>query len=311
MSDPRARIAIRERRFFPLAAMLAALLVLCGVTAAAAPFTDDRGHAVAIEVPATRIVTLAPNLTELAFAAGAGSRIIGVSAYSDYPEAARRLTRVGDASNLDFERMLMLKPDLVLAWKSGNRGADIELMERLGLPVFAIELDRLGDVPRALRTIGTLAGTEPEAERSASAFEAEVAALRARYGGRPPVTVFYQIWHQPLMTISGAHMIADVIRLCGGRNVFEGLSALTPAVSMESVLAADPQAIVLSASSREEDARASALLNQLPELQAVAHGQIFSIHPDLIQRQTPRILAGARRLCEALESTRPRTANRQ
>jgi iron complex transport system substrate-binding protein len=311
MSDPRTRVATREARFFPVAAMLAGLLVLGSVTAMAAPFKDDRGQVVAVEVPAKRIVTLAPNLTELAFAAGAGSRIVGVSGYSDYPAMARRLTRVGDASSLDFERMLMLKPDLVLAWMSGNRGADIEAMERLGLPVFAIELDRLGDVPRVLRTIGTLAGTGPEAERSASAFEAEVAALRARYGGRPPVTVFYQIWHQPLITVSGAHMIGDVIRLCGGRNVFEGLSALTPAVSMESVLAADPRAIILSASSREEDAQATAVLNQFPELQAVARGQIYSIPPDFIQRQTPRILVGTRQLCEALESTRPRTANRQ
>jgi iron complex transport system substrate-binding protein len=299
---PGARIAIRSPR--RAAAALAALLLLGSFDGRADRLTDDRGHVLASEPAAARIVTVAPNLTELAFAAGAGERIVGVSAYSNFPAATRTRAKVGDAYGLDFERILLLKPDLVLAWKSGNRAPDIEQLDRLGLRVFVVEPERLADVPRVLREIGALAGTEPEAERSAAAFESEVAALAARYAGRPPVTVFYQIWHQPLITVNGRHMIGDVIRLCGGRNVFESQSALTPVVSLESVLAADPQAIVVSVSSPEEEAQATAALKQFPQMAAVRGERIFSIPSDLIQRQTPRLIEGARQLCEALERAR-------
>ena len=274
----------------------------CAAAAAAAGFSDDRGRSLALPGPAVRIVTLAPNLTELAFAAGAGGKLVGVGAWSDYPEAARTLPQTGDAARLDAERILLLRPDLVLAWRSGNPAAELARLERLGLPVFVVEPARLGDVPRLLRVVGALAGTEADAERAASAFEAGVAALRARYGTRPRVAVFYEIWDEPLLTVNGGHIISDVIALCGGRNVFEGAPQLTPAVSRESLLAADPDVIIASVSAGGD--AAARRLRRLPSLRAVAQGRIFTVPPDLIQRATPRILEGATQVCEALERSR-------
>jgi len=265
---------------------------------------DDRGQTLALETPARRLVTLAPSLAELVFAAGAGGRLVGASSFSDYPAAVRQLPSVGDSSRLDLERILALRPDLAIAWKSGNRPGDLDRLERLGIPVFTLEPRRLGDVPRALRAVGALAGTEGEAEAAAAGFEREIAGLDERYRHLRPVTVFYQIWHEPLITVNGAHIISDVVELCGGRNVFAALGTLTPTVSVEALLAADPQVIIISVSSPREEADARRSLSRLSRLQAVRGGRIYSVHPDLIQRQTPRLALGAREICLALDNAR-------
>lgn len=275
-----------------------------GSSGAELALVDDRGQALALEAPARRIVTLAPSLAEMVFAAGAGERLVAVGSYSDYPEAVRALPAVGDASRLDLERILTLHPDVAIAWKSGNRPADLARLETLGIPVFVVEPRRLEDIPRILRAIGMLAGTPADAEVAAAGFERQIAALRAGYRERRPVPVFYQIWHEPLLTVNGSHMISDVLELCGGRNVFAALGTLTPAVSLESLLAADPQAIIISVSSPREEAEAKRFLARLPQLQAVRHGWIFSVHPDLIQRQTTRLALGAREVCADLERVR-------
>jgi iron complex transport system substrate-binding protein len=282
--------------------LLAGLCLLCGV-AGAVDLKDDRGRPVALARPAARIVALAPHVAELVFAAGAGGKLVGVSAYSDYPAAAARIPLIGDFGRVDLERVLRLKPDLVIGWKSGNRAGDMEKLEQLGLPVFATEPRRLADIPRLLREIGMLAGTQGSAEQAAAAFENELAKLEARYRGARPVSVFYEIWHEPLMTLNDEHIIGDAIRLCGGRNIFGALSALTPTVSMENVLAADPEAIVASGS-LYNDKRLLEAWKRFPQLRAVARGQLFQIHPDLIQRPTPRILQGVGVMCEQLETVR-------
>jgi len=228
---------------------------------------------------------------------------VGVSAYSDYPAAAARIPLIGDFGRVDLERVLRLKPDLVIGWKSGNRAGDMEKLEQLGLPVFATEPRRLADIPRLLREIGMLAGTQATAERAAAAFESELGMLETRYRGARPVSVFYEIWHEPLMTLNDEHIIGDAIRLCGGRNIFGALSALTPTVSMENVLAADPEAIVASGS-LYNDKRLLEAWKRFPQLRAVARRHLFQIHPDLIQRPTPRILQGVRVMCEQLETVR-------
>ena len=282
---------------------LGAVLLLQNVTAAAAvSLADDRGRILVFAAPAQRIVTLAPHLAEIASAAGAGGRLVGVARFSDFPEAARRLPRVGDGSRIDLERILALKPDLILAWKSGNQVSDVARLEQLGFPVFVTEPARLADIPRLVRAVGILAGTERAAEQASDKFYNEINGLRKHYGGRPPLRVFYEIWHRPLLTINGNHIISDVIALCGGRNVFAGAPALTPQVSTEAVLAARPEVILGGGSAGGEkefvaDWQASAVeaLRDLPR---------FYVDPDEIQRQTPRIVGGARAICEALEKIR-------
>lgn len=287
----------------PAVLLLTCLVGAAGIgLAAAAPPPDDRGRAAPLAGAASRIVTLAPGLTELAFAAGAGAKLVGVSAWSDYPDAAKHLPQVGDSARLDAERILLLRPDLLLAWVSGNPAAEVARLEGLNLPVYAVEPARLADVPRVLRAIGALAGTGAEAERAAAEFEAEIAALGARYGGRRRLAVFYEIWDEPLLTVNGEHIISDVIRLCGGRNVFADAPLLTPAVSWEGLLAADPDVIIASVSSGSE--AAARRLRKVPSLRAAARGRVFTVPADYIQRATPRILEGARRVCEALEAVR-------
>jgi iron complex transport system substrate-binding protein len=266
---------------------------------------DDPGIGVRLIAPARRIVTLAPHLTEIAFAAGAGERLVGIARFSDFPPEARTLPQIGDASRVDLERIQFLRPDLILAWRSGNQAGDIARLEKLGHPVFTTEPRRLEDIPRLLRAVGRLAGSADAAGRAALAFEAEIAALRGRYAGRTPVRVFYEIWHRPLLTVSGEHMISDVIALCGGVNVFAGVPVLTPSVSMESVVAARPQAILGGSSSATPGqfvaqwrGHAVAALRGVPA---------FHVAPDEIQRATPRILTGARAICRHLDEVRTKT----
>lgn len=281
----------------------AALSVVCTAVAAQQPaVTDDRGKTVALAAPAQRAIALAPHLTELAFAAGAGARLVGVARFSDYPQAALRVTQVGDAARVDVERVAALRPDLILAWKSGNQAGDVERLERLGYAVFVSELARLSDIPRLLRAIGTFAGTTPAAERAAAAFEQEMRSLRARFGSAPKVRVFYEVWHRPLITVNGAHMISDVIVLCGGENVFASVSLLTPSVSLEAVAAARPDVILGGIRpgrdenfAREWREAPIAVLRALP---------VFYVDPDHLQRQSPRILDGARAVCAHLEQVR-------
>lgn len=292
----------------PLINALAVAILLAPVPAGAAiDITDDTGAQVHLPQPARRIVSLAPHVTELLFAAGAGEQVVGVVAYSDFPQAATKLPQVGGYSNIDLEAVAALEPDLVIAWKSGNRDTHLDRLAALGIAVYVNEPRSLDDVARSIEQFGRLAGSEAVARRAAEAFRARRAALAARYGGRPPVRTFYQIWQQPLMTINDAHLIADVIRLCGGENVFGGLSQLAPTVGVEAVLAADPEVIIASGmgASRPE------WLDQWKRwagLRASAAGNLFFIPPEIIQRHTPRILDGAERLCTQLEEARDKRA---
>lgn len=267
--------------------------------------TDDAGHTVILAQPARRIVSLAPHVTELLFAAGAGGKIVGAVEYSDYPPEARAIPRVGGYSRIDLERLLSLKPDLVIAWASGNYSGDLDRLEQLGIPLYISDPRRLDEVAHDIEQFGLLAGSGSAARRAARAFRERRAGLQRRFGGRPPVRMFYQIWNQPLMTVNGAHVISDVIRLCGGVNVFADGPLLAPRVDPEAVLRADPEVIVASGMADErpdwlDDWR------RYPQMLAVQRGNLFFIPPDLLQRHTPRLLDGAERLCRALEIARAR-----
>ena len=268
----------------------------------AAQMADDRGIRVQLAAPAARIVTLAPHLAEVVFAAGAGEKLVGVARFSDFPAAAQRLPRVGDAARVDLERILLLRPDLVLAWKSGNQAGDVARLERLGLRVFVTEPSGLSDVPRLIRAVGMLAGTGSFAQEAAAAFEGQIATLRARFALRPALRVFYEIWHRPLLTVNGRHMISDVIGVCGGINVFADAPLLTPSVSLEAVLAAEPEAIIGGGSG--VTAQEFAAQWNRYHLVGLKNVEVTYVPPDEIQRATPRIAAGARAICEALEKAR-------
>jgi len=271
--------------------------------------TDDDGRNVRMTHAAMRLISLSPNITELIFAAGAGKKLVGVSRHSNYPDAAKSIPDIGDSFSLDLERIIALQPDLLLAWRSGNAKADIEKLERLGLTVFATEAVALADVPRLLRTIGRLAGTPGPAERAAKTYEEALQQIENSYSNRPKISVFQLIWHQPLMTVNNQHLISDAIRVCGGTNVFALASSLAPVVSGENLLAADPDVIISSVLLEQDESaptEVKAFLQQFSQLSAVRNNNVFFVHPDLIQRQTTRVLQGTRLVCEQLERVRSR-----
>ena len=233
--------------------------------------------------------------------------IVGTTEFSDYPAAARKIVRVGSSSLLDMDRVVALKPDLIIAWWHGSSQNQQEKLKVLGVPIFQSEPRTLDDIPRALLELGALAGTEDEARRAAGAFIARRDALRARYAKASPVTLFWQVWARPLLTVNGHHLISDVVRLCAGVNVFDRLSPLVPAVSMEAVVAADPEAIVTTrtdASANQEEGLAE--WRALPHLRATMHRNLIVLDADTIHRQSPRILDGADALCERLQDVRMR-----
>lgn len=277
-------------------------LLLATSAQAEVAVTDDTGARITLARPAQRIVSLAPHLTELLFAAGAGAQLVGVGAYSDYPPAARTLPRVGDATLLDLERIVALKPDLLVVWQDGNSPQQLQRLAALGLPVYASRLGTLADIAGTLRRLGTLAGSAEIAQARAAAFEAELAALRARYAGRRELRVFYQIWRQPLLTINGRHLISEALRLCGARNVFAELPVLTPTVGAEAVLAARPDVIVTGQVPGATDDG----LDLWRQLRATRGRPLLSVDADTLHRSSDRIVAGVRELCEKLETARVR-----
>lgn len=283
--------------------LLIGLLLAASTARAAVSVTDDAGRRVVLPTSAQRIVSLAPHVTELLYAAGAGAKLVGAVEYSDFPPAAQALPRVGSSSAVDIEAVAALKPDLVIAWQSSTRAAQYGQLDRLGIPVFVSEPRSLDDIPRTLELLGRLAGTSQVAEAAALDFRTRRDRLAARYAARPPVGVFYQIWDRPPMTVNGAHLISAVMALCGGRNVFADLAILAPTVTEEAVLAAAPEVIVASgmADSRPEWLDAWRRWRSLP---AVARDNLYFIPPERLQRNTPRVLDGAAQMCEQLEQAR-------
>ena len=266
---------------------------------------DDEGHIVTLDRPAQRIISLAPSLTELLYAAGAGEKVVAAVEYSDYPPAAAELPRIGRHDMLDMERILALEPDLVIAWQSGNPRASINRLRELGLTVYSAEPKSLSAIPDHIRQLGLLAGTDQIAQQASNAFEATLNSLQQRFADAEPVRTFYQIWNVPLMSAGGNELINDIISLCGGENIFADIQLLAPKVSVEAVLLRDPVAIVASGMDEErpewlDDWR------QWPSITAVAKENLFFIPPDLLQRHTPRALEGAIQMCDYLEGTRSR-----
>jgi len=283
---------------------LALVLLLWPLFAlAAVSAVDDAGTQVALPAPAQRVVSLAPHATELLFAVGAGDQVVGAVNHSDYPPAARDVRRVGGYDAVDLERIVALEPHLVVAWGSGNGPRVIERLRELGIPVYVSEPRTLAGIAAALERLGTLTGHGARGREGAERFRARRDALRRRYADAEPVTMLYQIWDRPLMTVNGEHLISDIIRLCGGRNAFADAATLAPTITREAVLGADPEAIVASGmgASRPEWLDA---WREWPRLAAVRGGHLYHVHPDLLQRHGPRILEGAERLCRHLERVR-------
>jgi iron complex transport system substrate-binding protein len=279
-----------------------ALFAACEAGAAPVSAVDATGARITLAGPAIRIVSLAPHTTELLFAAGAGKYVIGALSPVDWPPEARKVPRIGDAAGLDIERIVALKPDLALVWPY-LAPAQVERLRRLGVPVFVSDPRTPEAIADDLERMGVLAGTRDIAERAAMDLRARLSALDARESGAKKLSVFYEIWAQPLYTIGGAHLITAALARCGGENIFAGLAAPAPAVGVEAVLAARPEAIIAGT----DNAVRPVWLDEWRkwrDIPAVARDNLFVVDANLLHRPGPRFVDGAEQLCAALDLAR-------
>jgi len=279
------------------------LLALPVAGAEPIPVVDADGKTLTLAAPARRIVSLSPHITEQLFAIGAGERVVGTVEWSDYPAAAERIPRLGTSSAINHEVLLGLDPDLVILWRSGNGEGLAARLRALGLPVYVQEPRSLDDIPAELGRLGTLTGRERQAAAVVADFNDRIARLRAAYSGRRPVRVFQQIWNQPMISLNGEHLVSDIIRLCGGENIFADAPALVVNTSLEAVVLKDPEVIIVS----EADGTPPAWIDEWrrwPGISAVANGQIHVIDPDLLHRHGPRIAEGAAQMCDYIDRAR-------
>ncbi len=282
---------------------LCIILPLFSIDAGALSVTDDGGQVIELKREARRIVTLAPHIVEQLFAIGAGDRIVGTVSYSDYPEAANDIPLIGAYNRFDMEAIIALKPDLVIGWLSGNSAGQVAQLKALGIPLFLDEPRKIEDIPNSLERLGAIVGQQQRAAAVAQKFRAEFRALGEKFSSKTRVTLFYQLWHQPLMTVNGDQIINDIIDHCGGENIFKDLAALTPVVSREAVIAADPQVIITSGMKDAWSESGNGWL-QWDSMRAVGSRQIYAIDPDIIHRASPRMLRGAEMICRFIDAAR-------
>ena len=273
---------------------------------------DDNGDKLKLANVAQRIISLSPNTTEILFHIGAGEKIVGADEYSNYPKQANDILRVNNHAAANYELILSLKPDVVIAWQSGNGEKIISRIRELGIPVFVVETGNLQDIPYLYRRLGQLSGYEKQSNIQAEKFSSGLNQLRKTYSSREEIRLFYQIWNEPLMTLNGDHMVTDIIELCGGVNIFSDAAALVPYVNIESVLAADPQVIITGGKSKS-DLLDSGFWDKWPSLSAVKNQHLYAIPSDLLQRHSDRMLEGTGLMCEYIDlvrSTKPQKIER-
>jgi iron complex transport system substrate-binding protein len=278
-------------------AMLAAAPAL-----AAAEVVDDAGMRVVLAAPAARIVTLAPHAAELVAAAGAGERVVGVIKGTDYPPRMRTLPVVGDVAALDLERIAMLEPDLIVTWP-WTTPAQVAWLRSRGVAVFEADPHAIDGIAADIERIGVLAGTRTIARDAANAFRRRVTQVTGEGRSGPRLRVFYQVSGAPLFTLGGRHLVSQAIASCGGDNVFADLAIPAPQVSIEAVLAADPQVIIAGTDGAKRPEWLDAWL-RWPALDAVRHRNLYTVDANLLHRPGPRFVDGVDQLCETLARAR-------
>lgn len=282
------------------------LLLICSFSplfAQPVQVTDDLGQQLTLTKPADKIIALSPHLAELVFDAGAGKHLVATVEHADFPKAAKSLPRLGSYNALDFERLVALQPDIVLVWLSGNGDAPVKKLRQLGFNIYASEPRKLSDISKTIRNIGKLAGTTDIAETRAAQFDAQLMRLQQSYQQSRAISVFYQIWDKPLITINGEQLIDEVIQLCGGINIFASLPILAPTVSTEELILKNPQ-VIIGGAKPEKRIKWKQQWQQWPVIRAVKNDHYYFINPDLLSRQTTRMLGGAAELCSILDTVR-------
>jgi len=302
MTWPLARVVYSLSLF---ALSVFAGLITAQTSFAAITLPQANGETLTLPIQAQRIITLAPNLAELVFAAGAGERLKAVVEYSDFPEQVKQIPRIGDAFRIDLERIIELEPDLVIAWKSGNPQTALQKLELLGTTVWQIEITRPEEIADAVENISRAAGTQSIGQPVARLLRDKLAGLRHQNADKSPVDFFYQIAPRPLYTINGQHIISRSLEVCGGVNIFSELPTLAPQISRESVILANPRAMIAPEISGAPPALAA--WQDWPRLQAVQNKTMLYLPADEISQATPRLLDSIDLACKLLDQVRSTT----
>jgi len=287
--------------------VLVTFSVICGLLAAQTSvagieLSQANGETIILTKPAESIITLAPNIAELVFAAGAGEYLKAVVEYSNFPEQVKQIPRVGDAFRIDLERIIEIRPDLVIAWKSGNPQTALQKLEQLGITVWQIEITHPEEIADAVENISRAAGTEAIGQPKARELRSKLARLKQQNSNKTRVDYFYQIAAHPLYTINGRHIISRSLEICGAYNIFSDLPALAPPISRESVILANPQ--VMIAPETPGDPLALEIWLEWPQLQAVQNKHLIYLPADEINQATPRLLDSIDLACRLLDELR-------
>lgn len=249
-----------------------------------------------------RIVALAPHIAEMLFAVGAGSQVVAVSDYSDYPAAAAALPRVASFAGVNIEAVLALQPDLVIAWRSGTPQADVQRLTQLGLNVAFSDPHTLDDIATELELMGTLSGNPRRAAEQATAFASALHDLKLQYQHKKRVNVFFAMGTAPLSTVANNAWPQHMLSLCGAENLFSGVKGDYPQVGIEQVLAAAPEVIIQA--KRPESPEDFSFWQSFTAIPAVKAQRFISVNADYLFRTTPRTLLGIQQLCQALDNYR-------
>jgi iron complex transport system substrate-binding protein len=269
--------------------------------------TDDFQHNVTVHTPPLRIVTLAPGATAMLFAAGAASQLVATIEYSGQPASEAKLPKIGSADAIDMERLIALRPDVVVVWPDGNNPAQIATIERLGISVYRQEAITLDSIPQSLRRLGKLTGTSGVAERQAGALEAKLAGLRRDYANSShPPTVLLEVWDRPLYTVGRGELMSDALGVCGARNAFADLPARAPAIGIEAVLTRDPD-IIIAAAPPGKGAAWLAEWRRYPSLRAVRTGHLLAFEDQRLIGLGPDVIDATAAMCGQIAALTGRT----
>ncbi len=280
------------------------LFYFFSVSAIAVSVVDDHNHTITLTNPAQRIISASPHITEFLYDIGAGEKIVGVTEYSDYPDQAKKHPRVGNYRFLDMEKVLSLKPDLLIVWKGGNPIHQIQKIERMGIPVFYSDIQNLSDIETTFERLGVLVGEKKNGLKKASFWKQRLVKLQTLYRNKKRLTVFYQISERPLYTMGGKFLISEGIQLCGGQNIFSDSSLVASQVVKEDVIKRNPDVILIS--DNTGNSNGFDFWRSFKLVEAVKKGNLYKINPDLLERPGPRFLEGLTILCEKLETSRQR-----
>lgn len=254
-----------------------------------------------VQAQVKRIISLAPHATELAFAAGLGDKLVAVSEYSDYPAQALKLEKVANYQGLNIERILTLKPDLVIAWPAGNPAKELDKLKQLGLRIYTTKTQKLDDIANNIEALSQFADDPKIGQQAARDFRQSLITLKQSYGSQSKVRYFYQLSEKPIITLAKGSWPSEVFEFCGGENIFANSASPYPQVGIEQVLLAKPDVIFTSEHAIKNGTMWQKWQQQLP---AVQNGFVWALTSDWLNRPTPRTLQAIEEVCEYFSAVR-------